>query len=150
MATVFRRSIIIDVLLLVAFALCVRPAGAQVRRVPDCNLAAKQWDNPLGYSGGWQLRRYQWHIINASLSTAAAEGVHRVTHAPRWLSALVVAVTPHAIGLATHRYAFDWRDQAFDTFTRTAPLALWSARTQPLAYTTFAAGYLAGACWASP
>ena len=38
------------------------------------------------------MPRYQWHAFYAVASIAAAEGIHRVTHMPRWASAVTATV----------------------------------------------------------
>ena len=125
-------------------------------RPPDCDLAERRWDSPFSYGGGWMARRYEWHASTAALSTLGSEGLHRTTHLPRWSTAIVVAFAPHIIGRLGGRYRVNWRDWAFDAFTRAAPTILWTTAahrdwpTRTLALTTFAGGYLAGACYASP
>jgi len=136
------------------------PAQAS-RHGPDCNLAEKRFDNPFADHSGWLMRRYQWHAFYAVASTATAEGIHRVTHLPRWASAVTatvgLGVLPHIrSGLLVRRYPINPPDWGFDLFNRAAPLFVWSGlrggtwQSQALAATTYAAGYAALACYASP
>jgi hypothetical protein len=148
--------------ILVAFgslslAFCASRVGAQE---PDCNLAAKRWDNPISDGGGMYLRRYQWHIAYASASTLSAEFLHRATGLPRWASALSMSVAmgvlPHVRGISRGQYVFNARDWGFDLFNRAAPLVIWTGmsgqtwQSRTLAGTTILGGYFSLVCWASP
>lgn len=138
-----------------SLAVCASRVGAQQ---PDCNLAAKRFDGaPFGDSG-ILLRRYQWHAIKAATGTLAAEGIHRTTKLPRWASALsavaLVSVAPHVVGASKGWYRVSPLDWAFDAFVTGAPMLLWATsettQEKTLAATTFAGGYFALACFASP
>ena len=128
---------------------------------PDCNLAERRFDNPVADHSGWWMRRYQWHAFYAITSTVAAEGIHRVTHLPRWASAVtaavVLGVAPHVrSSLLTRQYPVDPLDWGFDAFNRAAPIFVWSGlsggswRSKTLAAATYAVGYASLACYASP
>ena len=157
-------------LALAAFALFLAviasPASAQIRIVhqpPDCNLARKAFDNPFSDTRGWEMRRYEWHLFYAGLSTLTAEGLHRATKLPRWSTALIASV---GIGFVPHirqvvlepsgQRTINVRDWAFDGFVRSAPLILWTGasggnwQSRTLAVTTFAAGYGWLSCYGSP
>ena len=146
-----RRLIVVLALIVIALASRV---GAQ-----DYNFAAKRWDNPLG-RGGWEMRRYEWHVFYASTATAGAEFLHRSTGLSRGLSALTVSLgmglVPHVVGVTRNRYPFDGRDWAFDLVNRSAPLILWTGtsgkswQSKTLACTTIIAAYFALAPYASP
>jgi hypothetical protein len=127
----------------------------------DCNLAEKRFDNPFADHSGWSMRRYEWHAFYAAASTATAEGIHRITHMPRWASAVTATVAlgivPHLrSGVFVRRYPVNPPDWGFDLFNRAAPLFVWSAvrggttRSDVLSATTYVAGYVALACYASP
>jgi hypothetical protein len=140
--------------------------GAQsirfVNQRPDCALGRKAYDNPFSDSHGFVLRRYQWHLFYAALSTGGAEALHQVTGWPRWSTALITSV---GLGLVPHlrqtvmadgQRTINTRDWAFDGLIRSAPLIFrtgrrggnWQSRT--LAATEFVGGYLSLACYASP
>ena len=143
------------------------PIGAQsirfVNPPRDCNLGRKAYDNPFSDSHGFYLRRYQWHLFYAALSTGGAEALHQVTGWPRWSTALISSV---GFGLVPHvrqtvkapdgERTINARDWAFDGLIRSAPLILrtgrggggWKSRT--IATTGFVAGYLSLACYGSP
>lgn len=127
----------------------------------DCNLAERRFDNPLGDNTGWSMRRYEWHAFYAVTSTAAAEGIHRVTHAPRWVSAatatIALGLVPHIRGgLLMKRYPIDPLDWSFDIVNRAMPIFVWSGaraktwRGRAVAATSYVAAYAALACYASP
>jgi hypothetical protein len=137
--------------------LAAQPAKPQV----DCNLAERRFDNPLGDNSGWSMRRYQWHAFYAVTSTVAAEGIHRVTHAPRWVSAATATVAlglvPHIRGgLLIKRYPVDPLDWSFDIVNRSMPLFVWNGaraktwRARAVTATSYVAAYAALACYASP
>lgn len=136
-------------------------AAQSTHRRSDCNLAEKRFDNPFADHSGWSMRRYEWHAFYATASTATAEGIHRVTHLPRWASALTATVAlgiiPHVrSGLLVRRYPVNPPDWGFDLFNRAAPLFVWSGlkggtvRSEVVSATTYVAGYAALACYASP
>jgi hypothetical protein len=138
----------------------ILPAQNPSRR-PDCNLAEKRFDNPFADHSGWSMRRYEWHAFYAAASTAAAEGIHRATHLPRWASAVTVTVAlgivPHLrSGVFAKRYPINPPDWGFDLFNRAAPLFVWSGlrggstRSELFSATSYAAGYIVLACYASP
>lgn len=154
-----RLPILIPVLFGV-FAPVTLPAQT-ARPQPDCNLAERRFDNPLGDHTGWSMRRYQWHAFYAVTSTVAAEGIHRVTHAPRWVSAATATVAlglvPHIRGgLLIKRYPVDPLDWSFDIVNRAMPLFVWSGtrsktwRGRAATATSYVAAYAALACYASP
>jgi hypothetical protein len=127
---------------------------------PDCNLARKSFDNPFSDSHGYTLRRYQWHAAYVTAGVLVGEGIHRVTHLPRWASFIIAGTTikviPHVRGVVAHRYPFNGRDWAFDGFIGAAPAIAWTGWTggnwqsRALGATTLAGGYFALACFASP
>lgn len=107
------------------------------------------------------MRRYQWHAFYAAASTATAEGIHRLTHLPRWASAVTATVAlgviPHVrSGLLIKRYPINPPDWGFDLFNRSAPVFVWSGQrggtwqSEALSATAYVAGYAALACYASP
>lgn len=143
-------------LLLVATA-PLNAQGAPSRR--DCNLARVAWDNPLG-SGGWYMRRWEWHVTYAATSLIASEALHRTTHIPRLASAIATTIAlgllPHVVGLARHSYPFNPGDVGFDALNRGLSLVVWTGssgatwQSKTLAITTFVSAYAALACYASP
>jgi hypothetical protein len=142
---------------LLLLAILALPAGAQA---PDCNLARKMYDNPFGDGKGFMLRRYEWHLAGAVGSAAAGELLYRATPMPRWASYAVggfaVRTLPHIRGVSMGFYSFNLRDWTFDAFIGAVPLltletwtdSSWKVRL--LGTSTIIAGYLAGACYASP
>lgn len=137
-------------LLALAFA---TPLGAQPYRhpVPDCNLAEKRTDGP------WLLRRYQWHALGLAEGIGGAVVARKVFKLPLLASVSIVPTISLVIHVhGARRYGNDVQDWAFDALLRAAPAfyALgrsgntWQSRT--LALTSYAAGYFAGACFASP
>jgi hypothetical protein len=141
-------------------------AAAQLLRrdptVRNCNLAEQAYDNPFSDGSGWTMRRYQWHIFYAGLTSGAAYGIHKVTHLPPWASAAIATVgiglVPHIRGYANKTYGINVGDWTFDLWTRGAPALavaggvgdVGSTRSRILAGTTYLAGYAALACYASP
>lgn len=143
------------------------PIGAQsvrfVNQPADCNLARKAYDNPFSDSHGFIMRRYQWHLFFAALSTGSAEALHQVTGWPRWSTALITSVglgvVPHlrqtVMASGGHRM-IDAKDWMFDGLIRSAPLILrtgtgrGSRQANALAAAGFIGGYLSLACYASP
>jgi hypothetical protein len=128
---------------------------------PDCDLTKRRFDDPFRDHSGWWMPRYQWHAFYAVASIAAAEGIHRVTHMPRWASAVTATVAlglvPHIRGgLVTKRYPIDPLDWGFDAFNRSAPIFVWGGeragtwQSRTIAATSYVAGYAALVCFASP
>jgi len=127
----------------------------------DCDLRQRRFDDPFADHVGWTMPRYQWHAFYAVASVAAAEGIHRATHMPRWASAVTATVAlgiiPHIRGgLLMKRYPIDPLDWGFDAFNRSAPIFVWRGlsddgwQSKTIAATTYAAGYAALACYSSP
>jgi hypothetical protein len=142
------------------FLLLLALPAVLVAQAPDCHLARPAFDNPFSDRGGWYMPRYGWHVARAAGSGLLGEGLHRVTHLPRWASYLVagvgIGVLPHVRGAVMHTYAFNLRDWSFDAFLSATPLLTletWaesSWRTRVFGTTTIVTGYLAGACYAQP
>ena len=126
----------------------------------DCDLARRAYDDPFADSRGWHMRRYEWHAFYAGLSVATAEALHRVTHMPRWASAVTATVAlglvPHVRGVIRHKYPFNGPDWAFDLVNRSAPLFVWQASREPrwtgqaATAASYVGAYLSLACYASP
>jgi hypothetical protein len=127
----------------------------------NCDLTQRRFDDPFSDHRGWSMRRYEWHAFYAVGSIAASEGIHRVTHMPRWASAVTATVAlgilPHIRGgLLIKRYPIDPLDWSFDAFNRSAPIFVWRGmsggnwQSKTIAATTYAAGYAALACYSSP
>ena len=141
--------------------------GAQsirfVNRPADCNLARKAYDNPFSDSHGFMLRRYQWHLFFAAVSTGSAEALHQATGWPRWSTALITSVgfgvVPHVrqtLMASGGQRTIDVKDWAFDGLIRSAPLILrtgsgrGSRQANAIAAVGFVGAYLSLACYASP
>lgn len=146
------------------------PLAAQGLKItqpaPDCALARKTFDNPFSDSKGWVMRRYEWHTFYVSLSGVTALALRHAPFAPSWLRGRIGsgAVTAVGLGIVPHvrsvliqrRYPIDPLDLAFDLWDKSGTLvgglgasgATWQSRT--LAATTWAGGYLALMCYASP
>jgi hypothetical protein len=154
------------VFLCLLFALVPRMVHAQTLRFQpgrcDWNLQRKAFDNYIGdgHAGGFAIPRWQHHVLGASLSTAAAIGLHKITRLPTWAAATIAVVgvgfVPHARGYIRGTYDINLPDWIADGWIRSAPA--WyaighsghSKTSHVLAATTYLAGYGAVACWASP
>jgi hypothetical protein len=152
--------------LLAAFFLLSSSAEAQLLRrdptVRNCALGDKAYDNPFSDHAGWTMRRYEWHLFYAGLTSGVAYGIHKVTKLPPWASATIATVgiglVPHIRGYARKEYGINAGDWAFDLWTRGAPALavaggvgdIGTTRSRILAGTTYLAGYAALACYASP
>jgi hypothetical protein len=152
-------------LIAAAIIVIVAASASSAQNAPssprDCDLTKRRFDDPFADHAGWWMPRYQWHAFYAVASVAAAEGIHRVTHMPRWASAVTATVAlgiiPHIRGgLVTKRYPIDPLDWGFDAFNRSAPLFVWGGdrggtwQSKTLAATSYVAGYAALVCYASP
>jgi hypothetical protein len=134
--------------------LLARPLSSQP---PDCNLAAKRWDNPISDHGGFVMRRYQWTLAYAGASLVAYR-LLRMKLSPAKASTtttLVLGTLPHVRGLIRHQYPISL-DFVADLWTRSAPAwfvigqsgGIWQSRF--LAGTTYGLGQLVVMCYASP
>jgi hypothetical protein len=130
------------------------PIGAQRayhHPVPNCNLAERRTD------GGILLRRYQWHEIGFVEGVAGAVIARKAFKLPMLASVSIVPSVTLVLHLHGARHdGSNVPDWAFDALLRAAPAFYqlgksgnsWQSRS--LALTAYAAGYLAGACFASP
>ncbi len=157
-ARVFSTRVFIA--MIVCFSASILPAQRSAA-APNCDLTQRRFDDPFSDHVGWSMPRYQWHAFYAVASIAASEGIHRVTHMPRWASAVTatvaIGIIPHIRGgLLIKRYPVDPLDWSFDAFNRSAPIFVWSGmsggtwQSKTIAATTYAAGYAALACYSSP
>lgn len=159
----FARSAFLALMLCIIGSMSVSsPITAQTPpRRPDCDLAERRYDNPFADHSGWYMRRYEWHAFYAVASTATAEGIHRLTHLPRWASAVTatvaLGVVPHLrSGVFERRYPINPPDWGFDLFNRAAPLFVWYGlkggtwQSGAASGAAYVVGYATLACYASP
>ena len=140
-------------------------SATRIRRDPtvhDCALARPAFDNPFSDTAGWTMRRYQWHIMYAGLTTGAAVGIHKATGLSPAKSAalatIAVGFVPHIRGYARGSYGINIGDWIADGWMRSAPA--WfvlghsdggdETKTHLLAASSYLLGYAATACYASP
>lgn len=137
---------------LLAIALASSLGAQSVRHpVPDCNLAERRTD------AGILLRRYQWHALGLAEGIGGALVARKAFRLPMLASVSIVPTVTVVLHLrGARRDGSNVPDWAFDALLRAAPAfyqlgrsgATWQSRS--LALTSYAAGYLAGACFASP
>lgn len=128
--------------MLTELALCWR----LVHPSPDYNLMRRAED------GGMYLRRIEWHVVNAAITTGASYAISRIFHKPKREATLVALVTtkliPHFAGsVLLCRYDLNLRDQAADAWI--AALPAFYVRS-PRNLVPWAAGYWLLSPYASP